>query len=86
MVNLVWHWFPCAIITTWSFANQVGPKKAREMWFLSRFYDAYEAEKMGLVNVVVPVSQWREKKKKAYNDKFFTVFHIHDGNLNLWSS
>lgn len=33
----------------------VGPKKAREMWFLSRFYSADEAEKMGLVNVVVPL-------------------------------
>ncbi|OAY65582.1 1,4-dihydroxy-2-naphthoyl-CoA synthase, peroxisomal [Ananas comosus] len=33
----------------------VGPKKAREMWFLSRFYTAYEAEKMGLINVVVPL-------------------------------
>ncbi|XP_026428914.1 1,4-dihydroxy-2-naphthoyl-CoA synthase, peroxisomal-like [Papaver somniferum] len=32
----------------------VGPKKAREMWFLARFYNASEAEKMGLVNVVVP--------------------------------
>ncbi|KAI0516194.1 hypothetical protein KFK09_008866 [Dendrobium nobile] len=31
----------------------VGPKKAKEMWFLSRFYNAYEAEKMGLVNAVV---------------------------------
>ncbi|XP_010924272.1 1,4-dihydroxy-2-naphthoyl-CoA synthase, peroxisomal [Elaeis guineensis] len=35
----------------------VGPKKAREMWFLSRFYNAYEAEKMGLVNVVVPLEK-----------------------------
>lgn len=35
--------------------RQVGPKKAREMWFLSRFYTASEAEKMGLVNTVVPV-------------------------------
>ncbi|ESR51586.1 hypothetical protein KPL70_013008 [Citrus sinensis] len=34
----------------------VGPKKAREMWFLARFYTAEEAEKMGLVNTVVPVS------------------------------
>ncbi|KAK8933600.1 1,4-Dihydroxy-2-naphthoyl-CoA synthase, peroxisomal [Platanthera zijinensis] len=34
----------------------VGPKKAREMWFLSRFYDAHEAEKMGLVNVVVQLA------------------------------
>lgn len=37
---------------------QVGPKKAREMWFLTRFYDAVEAEKMGLVNTVVPVSSF----------------------------
>ncbi|KAK9276862.1 hypothetical protein L1049_006399 [Liquidambar formosana] len=33
----------------------VGPKKAREMWFLARFYTASEAEKMGLVNIVVPL-------------------------------
>lgn len=39
-----------------SLFKQVGPKKAREMWFLSRFYTAVEAEKMGLVNTVVPVS------------------------------
>ncbi|XP_044480685.1 1,4-dihydroxy-2-naphthoyl-CoA synthase, peroxisomal-like isoform X2 [Mangifera indica] len=33
----------------------VGPKKAREMWFLARLYTAAEAEKMGLVNTVVPL-------------------------------
>ncbi|XP_058767857.1 1,4-dihydroxy-2-naphthoyl-CoA synthase, peroxisomal-like [Vicia villosa] len=33
----------------------VGPKKAREMWFLARFYSAVEAEKMGLINTVVPL-------------------------------
>lgn len=38
--------------------KQVGPKKAREMWFLARFYTASEADKMGLVNVVVPVSSF----------------------------
>lgn len=26
------------------------------MWFLARFYSASEADKMGLVNTVVPVS------------------------------
>lgn len=36
--------------------GQVGPKRAREMWFLSRFYTAKEADRMGLVNTVVPVS------------------------------
>ncbi|PHT27408.1 1,4-dihydroxy-2-naphthoyl-CoA synthase [Capsicum baccatum] len=35
----------------------VGPKKAREMWFLTRFYTASEAEKMGLVNTVVPLNK-----------------------------
>ncbi|XP_042447906.1 1,4-dihydroxy-2-naphthoyl-CoA synthase, peroxisomal-like [Zingiber officinale] len=35
----------------------IRPKKAREMWFLCRFYSAYEAEKMGLVNVVVPLEK-----------------------------
>ncbi|KAI3974227.1 hypothetical protein MKX01_033478 [Papaver californicum] len=39
-----------------SFVYQVGPKKARETWFLARFYDVSEAEKTRLVNVVVPVS------------------------------
>ena len=35
-------------------ARIVGQKKAREIWFLCRQYDAYEAEKMGMVNKVVP--------------------------------
>lgn len=34
----------------------VGPKRAKEMWFLAKFYSAAEAERMGLVNTVVPVS------------------------------
>lgn len=38
--------------------QQIGPKKAREMWFTARFYTASEAEKMGLVNIVVPVSSF----------------------------
>ena len=33
-------------------ARHVGQKKAREMWFTCRFYDAYDAEKMGLINAV----------------------------------
>lgn len=44
------------IISLWNLAKQVGPKKAREMWFMARFYTAAEAEKMGLVNTVVLVS------------------------------
>ncbi|MBN1869271.1 MAG: 1,4-dihydroxy-2-naphthoyl-CoA synthase [Candidatus Omnitrophica bacterium] len=35
-------------------ARVVGQKKAREIWFLCRFYNAKEALQMGLVNKVVP--------------------------------
>ena len=36
-------------------ARIVGQKKAREIWYLCRQYNAQEADKMGLVNKVVPV-------------------------------
>ena len=38
-------------------ARHVGQKKAREIWFLTRSYDAQEALEMGLVNTVVPVKE-----------------------------
>ncbi|MDR3898932.1 MAG: 1,4-dihydroxy-2-naphthoyl-CoA synthase [Duodenibacillus sp.] len=38
-------------------ARIVGQKKAREIWFLWRFYNAKEALEMGLVNTVVPLEQ-----------------------------
>jgi naphthoate synthase len=38
-------------------ARHVGQKKAREIWFLTRQYDAKEALDMGLVNTVVPVKE-----------------------------
>jgi naphthoate synthase len=38
-------------------ARHVGQKKAREIWFMCRQYDAKEALDMGLVNTVVPVSE-----------------------------
>jgi naphthoate synthase len=37
-------------------ARSVGQKKAREIWFLCRQYDAREALDMGLVNTVVPLA------------------------------
>jgi naphthoate synthase len=37
-------------------ARIVGQKKAREIWFLCRQYDAKEALEMGLVNCVVPLA------------------------------
>jgi naphthoate synthase len=38
-------------------ARHVGQKKAREIWFLNLQYSAEEAEKMGMVNKVVPFDQ-----------------------------
>ncbi|MEI7696713.1 MAG: 1,4-dihydroxy-2-naphthoyl-CoA synthase [Actinomycetes bacterium] len=38
-------------------AAHVGQKKAREIWFMTRQYDAQEALGMGLVNTVVPVAE-----------------------------
>jgi naphthoate synthase len=37
-------------------ADLVGPKKAKEIWFLCRQYDALQALEMGLVNAVVPLA------------------------------
>jgi naphthoate synthase len=38
-------------------AAHIGQKKAREIWFMCRQYDAHEALEMGLVNTVVPLSE-----------------------------
>jgi naphthoate synthase len=37
-------------------AKNVGQKKAREIWFLCRQYDAQQALDMGMVNAVVPLA------------------------------
>ena len=42
-------------------AGLVGPKKAKEIWFLCRQYDAEEALAMGLVNAVVPLDRLEEE-------------------------
>src|SRR5687768_2087557 len=42
-------------------AKQVGPKKAKEIWFLCRQYDAQQALDMGLVNTVVPLDRLEEE-------------------------
>src|SRR5579864_7214563 len=39
----------------------VGQKKAHEIWFLCRQYDAHEALAMGLVNTVVPLDRLEEE-------------------------
>ena len=42
-------------------ARLVGPKKAKEIWFLCRQYGADEARAMGLVNTVVPLEELEEE-------------------------
>ena len=42
-------------------ANLVGPKKAKEIWFLCRQYSAEEAREMGMVNTVVPLAQLEDE-------------------------
>lgn len=42
-------------------ARIVGHKKAREIWYLCRQYNAQEALDMGLVNTVVPLDQLEEE-------------------------
>jgi naphthoate synthase len=41
-------------------AANIGQKKAREIWFLCRQYDAQEALDMGLVNTVAPLAELEE--------------------------
>jgi naphthoate synthase len=42
-------------------ARHVGHKKAREIWYLCRKYDAQQALAMGLVNTVVPLDRLEEE-------------------------
>ncbi|MCE5181470.1 MAG: 1,4-dihydroxy-2-naphthoyl-CoA synthase [Betaproteobacteria bacterium] len=45
-------------------ARAVGTKKAKEIWFLCRQYDAQEALAMGLVNTVVPLAELEKETVK----------------------
>ena len=45
-------------------ARIVGQKKAREIWFLCRQYDAVQALEMGLINAVVPYEKLEEETVK----------------------
>ena len=42
-------------------ARQVGAKRAKEIWFLCRQYDAEQALEMGLVNAVVPLARLEDE-------------------------
>ena len=45
-------------------ARIVGQKKAREIWFLCRQYDAQQALDMGLIKTIVPLAQLEEETLK----------------------
>jgi len=45
-------------------ARIVGQKKAREIWYLCRQYDAQQALEMGLVNTVVPLGELESETVK----------------------
>jgi len=45
-------------------ARIVGQKKAREIWYLCRQYDAQQALEMGLVNTVVPLAELEKETLK----------------------
>ena len=49
-------------------ARHIGQKKAREFWFLCYQYSAQEAEKMGLVNKVVPLAELESETVKWCHD------------------
>jgi naphthoate synthase len=42
-------------------ARTIGLKRAKEIWFLCRQYDAQQALEMGLINAVVPLAQLEEE-------------------------
>lgn len=45
-------------------ARIVGEKRAREIWYMCRQYDATTAERWGLVNAVVPAAQLKAEVRK----------------------
>ena len=53
-------------------ANNVGTKRAKEIWFLCRLYEAEEARDMGLVNTVVPLSEL-ERETVAWCREMLTL-------------
>jgi naphthoate synthase len=53
-------------------ARVVGEKRAREIWFLCRKYDAVEAERWGLVNRVVARDQLRGEVRR-YADEILAL-------------
>jgi len=67
------------------FASQIGQKRAREMWFLARFYSAQEAISMGLINTVVPVKLLISSPQAKLDMwiSFFFFSQLHPSFLDL---
>ena len=67
-------------------AKQVGQKKAREVFFVGKTYDASEAEAMGMVNEVVPHDRLEEvalEWASAINEKSPTAMRMLKYAFNL---
>ncbi|MFB6082805.1 MAG: 1,4-dihydroxy-2-naphthoyl-CoA synthase [Halorientalis sp.] len=67
-------------------ARQIGQKKAREVFFLGKTYDADEAEEMGMVNEVVPHEELEEVAlawAEAINTKSPTAIRMLKYAFNL---
>jgi naphthoate synthase len=46
---------------TWHLEDTVGRKRAKEIWYLNRKYNAQQALEMGLINEVVPAAELRQR-------------------------
>ena len=71
---------------TWSLTKVLGSAKARELYFLADVIDGKEAERVGLVNRVVPAASFREEvekiAKRIGNGPGIAYTHM-KANLNL---
>ncbi|HKH77290.1 MAG TPA: enoyl-CoA hydratase-related protein [Rubrobacteraceae bacterium] len=50
---------------TWYLEEAVGRKRAKELWYLNRKYDAEQALAMGLVNEVVPQAELMDRAREV---------------------
>ena len=50
---------------TWHLEETIGRKRAKELWYLNRKYDAQQALAMGLVNEVVPAERLQERTREV---------------------
>jgi naphthoate synthase len=50
---------------TWYLEEVIGRKRAKELWYLNRKYDAEQALAMGLVNAVVPQAELMDRAREV---------------------